>query len=426
MTTIELGRHDERTGCDRVGRDAPTPGDLTSRWRARMCLGTGFAMAVATTLDGPLPWPVVRAAVILVVCAAVGRAGPRIGARARSALGLVLGLAATVFGAGVGVPNLMKQPAGPVCVFGLITLAGGFAMSVDAIVGIVRGCRWWTKTVTVTSLAALAVVFGVPATFALVNSDVPPIPLGDRTPASVGLEFDEIVLTTDDDVDLDAWYVPSRNGAAVVLLAGAGSTRSDEVDRAAAVARHGYGVLLLDVRGHGGSGGEAMLLGWYGERDVRPAIDWLLDLTDIDDDRIGVVGMSMGGQQAVAAFGADHRIRAAVADGVVGRHTSELSASDPVDELMGRLMMIATAAMTSAPHPTPLRAAVQSAAPNRLLVIAGERVGLERDFAQELAEASPQSVEVWVAPDSGHTEGFDRHPAEWEQRVVGFLDTNLV
>jgi hypothetical protein len=92
---------------------------------------------------------------------------------------------------------------------------------------------------------------------------------------------------------------------------------------------------------------------------------------------------------------------------------------------MGLLFSAATEVMTSAPHPVPLRDAVQAAAPNRLLVIAGEDVGMEREFAQILSDASPGTVGVWIAPDSGHTEGFTNHPREWEQRVVEFFDATL-
>ena len=54
---------------------------------------------------------------------------------------------------------------------------------------------------------------------------------------------------------LAGWYAPSRNGAAVVLLHGAGSTRSNVLDEAVVLAEHGYGVLMLDARGHGESAG---------------------------------------------------------------------------------------------------------------------------------------------------------------------------
>ncbi|MBI5088036.1 MAG: alpha/beta fold hydrolase [Actinobacteria bacterium] len=425
MRTIEtLQHHTDRVDGEPEASDAVDHRHRTP-WPERAALGAGGAAAVATCFDGPLPWAAVRGAVLLTVTVAIvggaRRMRTRVGA---SAIG-ALGLAATVFGAGVGVPNLMASGASVVGWVGSAALVAGLTAFVSSIVAALRHTRWWTKVATIPAVLVGTAVFGMPVTVALINSDVAPIPLGDRTPSSVGLQYLDVELVTADDVDLAAWYVPSTNGAAVVMLAGAGSTRSDEVDRAAAIARHGYGVLLLDVRGHGGSGGEAMLYGWYGERDVRPAIDYLLARPDVTGGRVGVIGMSMGGQQAVAAFGADTRIRAEVADGVVGRHTSEIEAPNPVDRFMGWLMSATSEVLTSAPHPTPLRESVRSAAPHRLLVIAGERVGLERDFARTLVDASPGSVEVWIAPDSGHTEGFARYPQEWERRVVGFLDEQL-
>jgi alpha-beta hydrolase superfamily lysophospholipase len=69
--------------------------------------------------------------------------------------------------------------------------------------------------------------------------------------------------------------VPSANGAAVVLLHGAGSTRSDVLDQAAVIAGAGLGVLMLDARGHGESGGRAMDFGWFGDEDIAAATTFL-------------------------------------------------------------------------------------------------------------------------------------------------------
>ena len=42
-----------------------------------------------------------------------------------------------------------------------------------------------------------------------------------------------------------------------------------------------------------------------------------------------------------------------------------------------------------------------------------------------IAGASPETVDVWVVPDTGHTGALDTHPDEWEQRVTTFLDDAL-
>ena len=45
---------------------------------------------------------------------------------------------------------------------------------------------------------------------------------------------------------LSGWYVPSRNGAVVILLHGYGNNRAQMWPRAEPLARAGYGVLLYD------------------------------------------------------------------------------------------------------------------------------------------------------------------------------------
>lgn len=39
--------------------------------------------------------------------------------------------------------------------------------------------------------------------------------------------------------------------------------------------------------------------------------------------------------------------------------------------------------------------------------------------------AAPGRVSIWTVPPAGHIQGHARDPVEWEQTVVGFLDTAL-
>lgn len=50
----------------------------------------------------------------------------------------------------------------------------------------------------------------------------------------------EVALATTDGVELVAWYTPSRNGAAVIVLPGSGGAKGSTVEHAAVLARHGY------------------------------------------------------------------------------------------------------------------------------------------------------------------------------------------
>jgi len=65
---------------------------------------------------------------------------------------------------------------------------------------------------------------------------------------------------------------------------------------------------------------------------------------------------------------------------------------------------------------------VAGRAPRPVLLIAGEP---ERRGDRQLRAAAPGSVELWELPDTPHIAGLARHPAEWEARVIGFLDRAL-
>jgi uncharacterized protein len=404
-------------------------GSLRHLSRTDIVIATSAVGASATTaFDGPQPWPLVRGLVVVLTAMAMIRTRSTLRGRWAGLALVAYGFAAATVAIGVGGSRLWA--VGPADVAGVGVILGVSAGIVLLVLGArtsLASTRWWHKLLAIPAGLVLTGVFGISLSAGLMMTNAAPMPLGGATPSDVGLGYEDVELRTADGVRLEAWYVPSENGAAVVLLAGAGSTRDGEVERAAALAGEGFGVLMLDVRGHGGSGGEANLMGWYGELDVKPGIDYLLERADVRDGRVGVVGMSMGGQQAVAAAGDDPRIRAVVADGVVGRHSSEIDASDPIDGLMGWTMMQVTELTTGAPHPTPLVDAVRAASPHPVLVIAAGKgaMGMEADFANKLVDASPGTVEVWNVDDVSHTQAFSKHRGEWTARVTEFLDGAL-
>jgi predicted alpha/beta hydrolase len=105
----------------------------------------------------------------------------------------------------------------------------------------------------------------------------------------------------------------------VIVIAGSGSTRAAVLDQGAVIARHGYGVLFMDNRWHGTSGGTAMDFGWWGERDLYGAVSYLETRRDVLNGRVAILGESMGGEEAIGAVGSDSRVRAVIGEGVTGR-----------------------------------------------------------------------------------------------------------
>jgi pimeloyl-ACP methyl ester carboxylesterase len=123
------------------------------------------------------------------------------------------------------------------------------------------------------------------------------------TPASVGLEYREVKVLSTDGVSLRSWWVPAKDSArAAVLVPGWGGYKFEEHLLHTLPVYHdaGYGVLLLDLRAQGESGGSRRTLGYREVRDVRGALAWLRR-RGYALDRVVLHGWSMGGATALRA-----------------------------------------------------------------------------------------------------------------------------
>lgn len=236
----------------------------------------------------------------------------------------------------------------------------------------------------------------------------------------------DIAIDAGHGLTLSAWYIPTRNGAAVVLSHGSGSTKDDVIRHAEVLADAGYGVLAVDARGHGDSTGQAMDLGWWGEADIDAALDTLSTLDGVDPGRLGLVGISMGGEESLGAAGSDSRVRVVVAEGATQRTAADKSGWLPRHPLgwlqrgMDAERDLIVRVLTDAPRPMSLSDAVAASDAPVLLITAGN-VPDEAAAARWIASNSPR-VETWNVPAAHHTGGLATAPDEWRTRVVAFLD----
>jgi fermentation-respiration switch protein FrsA (DUF1100 family) len=344
----------------------------------------------------------------------------------------VAGVVAVPVGMGLGLPYLREVGLAPVTVVALAVLAGGVALLALAAWRAVRALPPGRAILTSVGLVLAVAMASLTLGQAVAAVQVPRAQLGSTTPADRGFAHRDVEFRTTDGVRLSGWYIASRNGAAVALLHGAHSTRSAVLDHAVVLARRGFGVLLFDARGHGRSAGRAMEFGWYGDEDVSAAVSFLLSQPDVSGGRIGVVGMSMGGEEAIGSAAADVRVRAVVAEGATNRVAADkawLSDSygrrGDVQRGLEWLTYGVTDLLTPASPPISLREAVSVAAPRPvLLVAAGERPD-EGTANRYVAAGSPSTVQVWEVPGASHTGGLRTRPLEWEQRVTTFLTTAL-
>lgn len=110
---------------------------------------------------------------------------------------------------------------------------------------------------------------------------------------------EDVVLRTDDGLELGGWYVPSAGAdrdAAVLVTNGNAGNRENRAPLAQALAQEGFSVLVLDYRGFGGNDGEPTEPGLTA--DARAGLEVLRDRGH-ESDRILYWGESLGAAVAV-------------------------------------------------------------------------------------------------------------------------------
>jgi pimeloyl-ACP methyl ester carboxylesterase len=142
-------------------------------------------------------------------------------------------------------------------------------------------------------LAALIAMRNYRAARSQLEAD-PPSPLL-KNPQSVGLpDLQAVWFVTPQGLHIAGWYVPSKNRAAVIVMHGTNSDRSTMLPEIRLLADAGFGVLAFDWPGLGESQG-TILWGAAARDALSSAVDWVAARSDVDRDRIGGLGFSMGG-----------------------------------------------------------------------------------------------------------------------------------
>jgi alpha-beta hydrolase superfamily lysophospholipase len=99
---------------------------------------------------------------------------------------------------------------------------------------------------------------------------------------------------------IKGWFIKGKKGAgAIILMHGVRANRLSMVDRARFLSRAGFSVLLFDFQSHGESSGDHITFGYLESRDAQAAVEFIR--TNAPDERIGVLGISMGGAATLLA-----------------------------------------------------------------------------------------------------------------------------
>ncbi len=113
------------------------------------------------------------------------------------------------------------------------------------------------------------------------------------TPETIGLSYEEVMLTTSDNVNISGWYLPHPQAHSTMLfLHGNGGNVSHRLEKLMIFYELGLTVFIIDYRGYGMSKGRPSEQGTY--RDAEAAWEYLTKDKSVPKDDIIVYGESLG------------------------------------------------------------------------------------------------------------------------------------
>ncbi len=272
------------------------------------------------------------------------------------------------------------------------------------------------------------------------------------TPASLGLQFKYVTFPSrEDQVQLKGWFIPGvlpggklTAQRTIIMVHGTRTNRADKdaglLDLSGALARQGFAILAFDMRGTGESPAAPLSLGYFEQRDVLGAVDFLrsgpLAYPDLGRPHIiGGWGVSMGAATLLMAAAQEPTIRAIVSDcayaDIIPILEREVPNGSHLPTLFTPGALITARVLYGidfyAVRPVDI---VASIAPRPIFFIHGASDKyVPPSNMVTLATAgrsvSNANIQTWLVPGADHAQSFNTEGAVYVDRVVAFYTAAL-
>ncbi len=250
-------------------------------------------------------------------------------------------------------------------------------------------------------------------------------------PSKLDLKYEDITFKTSDNIQIKAWFIPSeKSDKTIVICHGYPFDKANVLSFAGFLHPH-FNLLFFDFRYFGESQGKYTTVGYKEQKDLIAAVKYLETRKDIDKNKIGALGFSLGG--ATILMGADKtNIKAIVADSSYATLDNMLKESYKIFPGFVKFPFVATTRLlskllinTDISKVSPMESIKKLKTP--ILIIHGEKDSeIPVENAHQLYQNSNKdSTELWIMPKTDHGQGHVMYTQEYENKIIKFFDEYL-
>jgi fermentation-respiration switch protein FrsA (DUF1100 family) len=302
-------------------------------------------------------------------------------------------------------------------------------------------------------LGIAALVYIIISSYITVKLAYVPHKAIDRTPASLDLKFAYVTFPSrQDHIQLRGWFIPGvlANGCltaerTIIVVHGVRTNRADAdaglLDLSGTLARNVFAILAFDMRGTGESPAAPISLGYFEQRDVLGAVDFLqsgpLPYPELGRPRtIGGWGVSMGAATLIMATARETAICAIVSDcayaDIIPLLQRELPKESHLPSVFTAGVLLAARLFYGvdfyAVRPVDV---VAKLAPRPIFFIHGAADDYiapsnMHALAKAACTAPKAHVQTWLVPGTAHAQSFNDMKQEYVARVAAFYDAALI
>ena len=246
------------------------------------------------------------------------------------------------------------------------------------------------------------------------------------------LHPEQIQVRSADGIVLQGRFFRGERRALVILVSGYGDTQDQMLSITEFLHRAGFGVITYNSRARATSGGEYVTLGVREQGDLVSLVQYAARRSDVDPQRIGVLGISMGGATAILAAAQDRQILAVVDDSGFSDAPRVIAASFehfihlpafPFAPVTVEIANLRAGINVNRVRPMDV---IGHISPRPLLIIheANDTVVPAENSLRNFA-AAREPKQLWLVPGSGHGDAHTIVKAEYESKVTRFFEAAL-